>query len=229
MPPMGWSDRDPARGYGRAVQGQRILSLVETLGVRPILVAHSFGAGAGSEAAMAEPGAFRGYVVIAGALGIGRGTGESVPPLALRTGALREIAVASSVTNPVLTGPLLRLFLYRKDRAGPFVDLLRQPFALEGSTDAIADWLPDLLVTPTLPSSDPAAWRKLALPVALIWGEKDDTTPPEQGRALEALIPGAAMTVLPEIGHIPQIEDPLAFQTALVAALADLEARSAGN
>lgn len=223
MPPMGWSDRDPARGYGRDVQGRRVLALVDALGVRPILVAHSFGAGAGSEAVLASPGAFLGYVVVDGALGLGRGEPVARAPVLLRARPMREIAVAATITNPVLTERLLRLFLFRKDRAAGYVELVRAPFALKGSTAAMADWLPTLLTNPDLPSTRPEDYAGLALPVTILWGAEDTTTPLAQGAALAAAIAGAKLVVLEDVGHIPQIEDPVAFQGALLQALAAME------
>lgn len=65
---MGFCERDPAGDYSRERQGRRIIALVAAMGIRPVLVAHSFGAGAAAEAAMAAPEAFTGLVVIDGAV-----------------------------------------------------------------------------------------------------------------------------------------------------------------
>jgi pimeloyl-ACP methyl ester carboxylesterase len=48
----------------------------------------------------------------------------------------------------------------------------------------------------------------LNLPVHVIWGAADRVVPPEYGRALAEAIPGAHFTVLPEAGHLPQVEAP---------------------
>lgn len=37
-----------------------------------------------------------------------------------------------------------------------------------------------------------------------------------------ALVPGARLVVLDGVGHIPQLEDPEAFEAALIAVLSDL-------
>jgi pimeloyl-ACP methyl ester carboxylesterase len=227
MPPMGWSDRDPAATYDRATQGRRVLALTRALGVRPVIVAHSFGAGAGAEAAMAEPASFRGLVVVAGALGLGQGS-DAPPPALLRPHVLRELLAAATVTNPWVNGPLVKLFLFRKDRAAPYVPLLGQPYGREGATAAVADLVPTLFATPAVPSADPDAWAALDLPLALIWGAEDTTTPLAQGQELAELT-GAPLTVLDGIGHIPQMEDPAGFQAALIAALRALEAEGGGG
>jgi pimeloyl-ACP methyl ester carboxylesterase len=50
-------------------------------------------------------------------------------------------------------------------------------------------------------------------------------TPLDQGRHLHGLIKGSALLVLPEVGHIPQLEDPGAFNSLLTAALRDMVRR----
>jgi pimeloyl-ACP methyl ester carboxylesterase len=223
MPPMGWSDRDPTATYDRATQGRRVAALARALDIRPVLVAHSFGAGAASEAAMAAPEAFSGLVIVAGALAVGQGS-DAVLPLPLRPHVVREVLSAATVTNPWISGPLVRMYLFRKDRADPYLPLLSQPYALQGASSAVADLVPSLLTTPRVPSTDPAAWAALDLPLALIWGAEDTATPLAQGEALAELT-GAPLTVLPGIGHIPQMEDPAAFAAALLAALEAVRAR----
>ncbi len=220
LSPMGYSERDPKGDYRRTRQGQRILALVEALQVQPILLAHSFGAGAGTEALIAQPDAFRSAVIVAGAIGLdSHKTGKPLP-LVLRPRVTRELAVAATITNPLALKPMLRAFLHQKHRADPYLEILQQPFDLEGTTPAIADWLPSLLTPdPEARSTHPKAFAALDLPIALIWGAEDTATPLSQGQRLQALIPGATLTVLEDLGHIPQIEDPARFQAALLAAL----------
>jgi pimeloyl-ACP methyl ester carboxylesterase len=108
------------------------------------------------------------------------------------------------------TGALVRLFLNRKDMLTPAqIETLQQPWRLQGTTRALAGWAPSLLVPP---------------PVALIRGGRDTTTPIAQAEALQAALGDAALTVLPDVGHIPQIEDPEALRAALVVALASVTA-----
>ena len=42
------------------------------------------------------------------------------------------------------------------------------------------------------------------------------------GKVFEDVLPGATLTILPGLGHIPQIEDPAAFNDALLKALGKL-------
>ena len=50
--------------------------------------------------------------------------------------------------------------------------------------------------------------KELDLPVQVIWGESDGIAGPDYGRALAAAIPGAHFTLMPETGHMPQVETP---------------------
>jgi pimeloyl-ACP methyl ester carboxylesterase len=59
--------------------------------------------------------------------------------------------------------------------------------------------------------SDPALLDRLKdldLPVHVIWGESDGIADPDYGRALAAAIPGSRFTLMPQAGHLPQIEAP---------------------
>ncbi len=63
------------------------------------------------------------------------------------------------------------------------------------------------------------AYATVSARTAIIWGDKDTVTPLAQAEDLHSLIPAATFTLLPGLGHIPQIEDPDAFNRALVAQL----------
>ncbi|MEU8591592.1 alpha/beta fold hydrolase [Streptomyces sp. NPDC048664] len=60
----------------------------------------------------------------------------------------------------------------------------------------------------------------LDLPVHVIWGASDGIVDADYGRAYAAAIPGAAFTLLPGTGHLPQLETP----EKLLGALLDLGA-----
>ncbi len=222
LPPMGLSDRLEGMDYSRQAQGLRILSFVEAMELKPIVVAHSFGAGAAVEALMAEADRFQGAVIVAGALNLGEdGTGQELP-LPLRPGLLREAALSITVTNPYVTKFLFQQFVYRTERITPdVVTLLEYPFQRNETTEALADWLPTLLVPPRgAASTVPARYSEIDLPVALIWGREDTVTPPAQGQALSDALGGVPIQWMDATGHIPQIEDPATFHQNLAEALA---------
>ena len=56
---------------------------------------------------------------------------------------------------------------------------------------------------------DPAPFlKKIHCPVLLVWGERDGMIPVQNAQDYLALIPQAELHVLPNIGHLPQEEDP---------------------
>ncbi|MGL4237814.1 alpha/beta fold hydrolase [Tabrizicola sp.] len=223
IPPMGFSFRDPGKDYSRKTQAQRVVALTEALGVRPVLIAHSFGAGPAAEAAMLQPDAFAGIVVVSGAIGIDSHLEELSLTWPLGNPTAREFAISATATNPMAMGPLLKRFLHRKEAATEeVIAMLNRPSSRAGTTQALADWLPSLLVPPKdAQSTRPEAWQALTLPVAFIWGDRDTTTPLAQGERLAELT-GAPLSILKDVGHIPQIEAPPEFQAALISALATM-------
>ena len=57
--------------------------------------------------------------------------------------------------------------------------------------------------------------NRIKAPTLLIWGEKDGIVTPQYGAAYRDLIPGARLAVVPQAGHLPQIEQPQAFMKEL--------------
>lgn len=67
-------------------------------------------------------------------------------------------------------------------------------------------------------SHDPhlAKWlHRIDVPTLLIWGDTDRLFPKEHAQAWKAAIPGAKLVTIPKCGHVPQIEQPEAFNAAL--------------
>jgi pimeloyl-ACP methyl ester carboxylesterase len=235
MPPFGYSEQPAAGDYTTASQGRRLAALVESLGNPVVLVGHSFGARATVEAAMLAPERLRALVLVDAALGLHDASGAPLPaapaaaaPTAVSTALgiapLRHGLVAVTVTNPLLTRTLLEQLISRKEAATPaVVAMLQHPLAIEGSTSAAGNWLA-WFVSPDSPqrSGRLASYAALTVPAFVIWGETDTLTPLPQGRAVAELVPSATLQVLPDTGHIPAIENPAAFDEALLGFLKSL-------
>jgi pimeloyl-ACP methyl ester carboxylesterase len=222
LPPFGFSDRPGS--YTRQDQAARINDVLETLEAPPaIIVGHSFGAGAATELVMRHPDRARGLVLVDAALGL---TAMPSPaPWVIQPQWIREILVSLTITNPIATQMLLQSMIAKKERALPeYVAILQRPLAQRDSTSDIADWLYYFLGSDTnAASADRTAYAKLEAPVAILWGDKDTITPVEQARDLQTLLPQETeLTLLPGLGHIPQIEDPSMFNDALLKKLAKL-------
>jgi pimeloyl-ACP methyl ester carboxylesterase len=227
LPPFGFSARSPEGAYSRADQAARLAALIEAMGLkRPVVVGHSFGAGPVVELAMTHPDALAGMVLVDPALGLppeGQSAGSGDPLLrwALDQPVIAETLVAATLDNPLLTRPLLASLLYRKEAATQRqADILAVPFARAGTTAAYARWLPHLLLPETSAlSASPAAYAKIRIPTAMIWGYRDSVTPWEQGKRLQELIPGSTLEMIADAGHIPHIEDEADFPWMLMRSL----------
>jgi pimeloyl-ACP methyl ester carboxylesterase len=230
LPPFGFSDRPTDNSYARADHAGRIAALVDALALKKaILVGHSFGAGPTVETVLKFPDKVRGLVLIAGALGISDPAGPQPPPAAvtalLDQPLLRSPLVASLVTNPLMTRTLMSTMVHRKEAITPHrIAVLQRPMTLRGSTFELGNWLRYFVsIDKTAWSMDRGRYAAIKTRTALIWGDKDTLTPLAQGLDLQSLIANAGLTVLPGLGHIPQIEDPAVLATALVTALRAME------
>lgn len=57
----------------------------------------------------------------------------------------------------------------------------------------------------------PKRLHRITAPTLLIWGESDGLVTVKYGEAYRDMIPGAKLDVIPEAGHVPQLEQPDAF------------------
>jgi pimeloyl-ACP methyl ester carboxylesterase len=148
----------------------------------------------------------------------------SDPPFFLAPKWVRETLVSLTITNPLATTTLLKSLIEKKERALPeYVEILQRPTTLRGSTPDIADWLYYFVgADRQAESADRNSYARVKLPAAILWGDKDSVTPVNQARDLQTLLPQAELTLLPGLGHIPQIEDPGAFNDALLKVLGKL-------
>lgn len=222
LPPFGFSDRPGS--YTRQDQAARINDVLVHLKAKPaIIVGHSFGAGAATELVMRYPHRARGLVLVDAALGLTAAPSDA--PWFVQPKWIREILVSLTITNPVATKTLLESMIAKKQRALPeFVAILQRPTTQRDTTSDFADWLYYFLgADREAVSADRNAYARIKLPVAILWGDKDSVTPVEQALDLRTLLPPeTTLTLLPGLGHIPQIEDPAVFNDALLKALGKL-------
>jgi len=56
----------------------------------------------------------------------------------------------------------------------------------------------------------------IRVPTLVIVGEHDEISPPDEMQSIAAAIPGAECVVIPDVGHMAPMENPAAFNAALV-------------
>ena len=64
---------------------------------------------------------------------------------------------------------------------------------------------------------------QIEAPTLLIWGEEDARSPLDVAEQLHAAIPGSRLVVIPDAGHVSNLERPGRFNEALRSFLAELE------
>jgi pimeloyl-ACP methyl ester carboxylesterase len=223
LPPFGLSARPVTPRYGKADQARRIVGVLDALDAREaILVGHSFGAGPTVEATLLAPQRVKGLVLVDAALSIGdENEAPQRPGIITRTvlgmAPVRDALVATFLTNPAFTRRLLQAFIDDPAHAtDERVAIYQQPLKVRGTTRAVGEWLPELLDPQSAAASEsPASYRTLPMPIVAIWGARDTITPLSQGERLVQLAPHARLVVMPDVGHIPQIENPATFQRVL--------------
>lgn len=224
--PFGFSDNQNL-DFSRSAEAQRLIETVQALKLaKPMLVGHSYGGGVTLEAALRAPELFGGMVLVCPVTGLFGQKPGAVPekaqlPIPLRPRFLRELLISATAANPLLTKVLMARFMYKKDAITPDqVATLQLPLARKGTTPAMAAWFQQFIEgDPGALSAQRHLAARLAVKTELIWGEQDSVTPIAQGVDLAALLPIHEFQRLPGIGHMPQIEDPAAFNAALAAAL----------
>lgn len=61
-----------------------------------------------------------------------------------------------------------------------------------------------------------AKLAQITIPVLAVVGEQDEATPPAMSQELAALIPGAELVILPGCAHVPQLQAPEQFLSAVL-------------
>lgn len=70
--------------------------------------------------------------------------------------------------------------------------------------------------------------RRVTVPTLLVVGAEDTITPPECLERAEAVFPNARLLIVPHCGHMTPLEEPAAFNAAVLAFLREAAGRPAG-
>ena len=118
-------------------------------------------------------------------------------------GVRRMLAADDHLFDPTLPG------LFAGEPPAEYVSLLEtmagavRPVSMRTALEVMAEAdLSDLL-------------SRIAVPTLLIWGEQDARSPLSVARQFEAAIPGAKLVVIPQAGHVSNLERPEQFNDAV--------------
>src|SRR5258708_16175201 len=56
----------------------------------------------------------------------------------------------------------------------------------------------------------------ITVPTLIVWGANDELFPLDQGREYATKIPNAKLVIIPDCGHVPPLEQPEAFLSAMI-------------
>lgn len=232
MPPFGFSEKAPDGDYTRTASAKRLRAFVDALKLETFTLAvHSYGAGLALEAAFEQPERIDALILIDVALGLQRET-PNAPPLAPLLGnqTIRNALMSATFANPMMIGYGLRQFVYDDNLIDSTrIALYAQPASISGNTEAVGHWfMTGLFGEPKGALSDDLAnYKSFQKPVLVLWGEEDKTTPLSQGRFIAQAFPNARLEILPEVDHIPQIENPVLTVQLIDRFLKSLPSRTA--
>ena len=128
----------------------------------------------------------------------------------------QRIAAARAGGLAALTAPTLERWFPEPFRSGPDAALIRRLFErqpLEGWAGCAAAIAGTDFITPT---------SGLRLPTLAIAGDRDGSTPPDLVRETAELIPGARFHLIRGAGHLPCVDAPEAYASALQGFLSEI-------
>jgi pimeloyl-ACP methyl ester carboxylesterase len=222
----GHGDSEPGGGdysLGSLASGLRDL-MIAVGHERATLVGHSLGGGVALQFAYQFPEMVERLVLVSSG-GLGSEVGAILRAAAL-PGAdlfLRATAGPGSVAGGWLTGAFGKLGLR------PNIDLaeIGRAYASLADADRRKAFLSTLHAVVDTDGQRVAALDRLylaeALPMLIVWGERDPIIPVAHGRAAHAQLPGSRLEVFPGAGHIPMQECPGRFAAVLQRFLDETE------
>lgn len=199
----GDSDRPVPADCSLAAHAERLVSLVDTLGLETIhLVGHDIGGGIAQIFSV-------GNTDRVASLGLVNSVGYDYwpvqPIVALRTPILRQLAMASLDLGMLRL--VIRRAVYHRDRITPEIfNRIRNEVAAEKSRRAFLNSTRCLNNSDLMVIADDL--RKLRIPTLIVRGERDVYLSPEISHRLHREIPGSRLVEVPDGGHYIQIDEP---------------------
>jgi pimeloyl-ACP methyl ester carboxylesterase len=210
LPGFGASSK-PLASYDPDFFARHVLRLMDALAIdRADLIGNSLGGRVALEVGLRAPSRVRSLSLLAPSMAFRRGR-ELVPLVRV----LRpELAALPSVLSPRRVSDGFWQMIAYPDRVDPSIaDLAADEFFRSHSSRSgrIAFYAAARQIYLEAPHGPSGFWTRLELlrpPALFIWGSQDRLVPAGFSRHVKAALPGASQVVLPNCGHVPQIELP---------------------
>ena len=216
LPGFGLTGPDPHGDYTIERYVHFTLALLDALGVEHCVIGgNSFGGWVAWETALARPDRVARLVLIDAA---GYEPGSTSVPIAFRVARIPLLNELMKVTLPrSLIESSVRNVYGDPTRVTPqLVDRYYELTLRAGNREGLVQRFAQA------PLGEHAEWiGRIQQPTLILWGGRDRLIPPANARRFESEIHGSRLVVFPELGHVPQEEDP----EATVAALQDFLAK----
>jgi len=180
---------------------QRVTAFMDDLAQPVVLVGNSLGGHVAALAAQARPHAVQ-ALVLSGASGMGE------MPLGTRVIRRHDRAFIADRTA----------FTFH-DPAHATDTLVDQMMGIVGNREQVTRLV--RMARSASGTSLEGVLPNLPMPTLLVWGREDRLTPPSVARAFAHLLPDARIAWIASCGHAPMIEQPDAFNEALLGFLAE--------
>jgi len=210
LPGFGASSK-PLASYGFEFFARHVLRLMDALAIdRADLVGNSLGGRVALEVGMRAPSRVRSLSLLAPSLAFrsGRGMVPLVRLLRPELGALPSV-----MRHGLVSGGFWRMIAH-PDRVDPaLADIAADEFLRTHRSAAarVAFYAAARQIYLEAPHGPGGFWGRLELlrpPALFIWGEEDRLVPIGFSRHVATTLPEARQVVLPECGHVPQVELP---------------------
>ncbi|MGQ0548148.1 MAG: alpha/beta fold hydrolase [Armatimonadota bacterium] len=216
----GFGESDPRESaYSPSGAAETVLGFLDAVGIKaPVLVGSSLGGAIATLAAGTVPERISALVLVAPG-GFGTGVNllmrlQTVPLLGEGLLALARLdphlAVRDLFTDPRRVPPQV-LEIIKTNAAKPahertYLKVLRIAVGLGG-------------VRQSMVAEVHRAAARVAAPTLILWGDRDRIIPPDQAAVASRAIPGSRVHLIKGTGHLPYVETPDDFNTAMWAFL----------
>jgi len=199
----GFGDSSTVAG-GLTEIADRLVTAVRTLvgDERPIVLGNGFGGFIALHMALRHPALISRLVIADSGAAFSEPGRQAFRDMAAAAAALGLEAVAKTAMR--------RLFAPEFQEANP--DLMAERQAAFLRTDPAAF---RTACTALAALDIRGAVGRLTIPTLVLVGEHDEATPPAMSKELAGLLPDAALIILPDCAHVPQLQRPEAFLAAI--------------